>query len=214
MKIIKLTQLVAIAVIATTFSMTACKKGADSELTPHEIEDKKSKAFNEDLINRVCAYPYWTPTAITADTPVDIYKKGATTDIFSQRPKHQVDYYISVKRITDRYNNPKVESRLHFGPETLQNIKDKMAKEHFMTPEEIDEELQWRHEASFFLSKGAKKQRQVSWVQPFTEPKYTHSSQTYEITSFQSNELKLYAYDHELKTTIRVTFTGSKTIPQ
>lgn len=209
----KLTQLVAVAAIATTFSMTACKKGTDSDLTPQALEEKETNAYNEDMISRVCAYPYWKATAITADSPVDIYKKGATTDIFSQRPKHQVDYYISVKRVTDRNNNPKVESQLHFGPETLQGIKDEMTKE-LMTPDEIEEELKWRHKASFSLSKGAKDQRQIQWVQPFTELEYTHSSKTYELTSFKNNELKLHAYDHKLKTTIRVTFTGSKTIPQ
>lgn len=219
MKIKKLTPLVAAATIALA-SITACKKDAASQKTSMQIENEKNDAYREDMFNRICAYPYWKATAITADSPVDIYKKGATTDIFSQRPEHQTDYYISAKKVTKTVDYPgvgkrsfnEVESKLHFSPKMLKMKRDEIAKRGYKG-DEIDEKIKHWNETSFSLTR-VDHQRKIQWVKPFEEPKYTHSSEMYDITSFQNNELKLFYFDRELNTTVRVTFTGSKTIPQ
>jgi len=213
MNIKKSKLLVAVAVSALTFSMTACKKDATSPKNPMQVESEKNNAYRDDMFSRICAYPYWKATAITADSPVDIYKKGATTDIFSQRPEHQTDYYISAKPSTGYWNNPEVNSTLHFSPKTIQMKRDEIAKDGY-TADEIDEKIRQWKDVGFYLNKGRNDQRQIKWVKPFEEPPYTHSTELYDITSFQNNELKLFYFDRELNTTIRVTFTGSKTIPQ
>lgn len=220
MNIRKLTPLVAAATIALA-SITACKKDANSQKSPMQVENEKNDAYREDMFNRICAYPYWKATAIIADSPVDIYKKGSTTDILSQRPEHQTDYYISAKKVTKTFDYPgvgkrssnEVESKLHFGPKTLQMKRDEIAKRGYKG-DEIDEKIKQWNETPFSLTRGLDHQRKIKWVKPFEEPKYTHSSAMYDITSFQNNELKLFYFDIELNTTVRVTFTGSKTIPQ
>lgn len=211
MNIKKLTPLVAAATIALA-SITACKKDANSQKSPMQVENEKNDAYREDMFNRICAYPYWKATAIIADSPVDIYKKGATTDIFSQRPEHQTDYFISVKREI-RYNVPETGSWLHFGPKTIQMKRDEIAKRGYKGGE-IDEKIKQWKDVSISLTRGLDHKRKIQWVKPFEEPPYTHSTVMYDITSFQNNELKLFYFDRELNTTVRVTFTGSKTIPQ
>ncbi len=211
MNIKKLTPLVTIAAITLTL-IAACKKDKEANKTPMQIEREKNDAYREDIFKRVSAYPYWIPTAITAETPVDIYKKGATTDVFSQRPEHQTDYYISVKRVT-KYDNPELDSRLHFGHKTIQTKKEKMKNDGYK-PDRIEEQIDLMTKAYFSLSKGRNDVQQIQWVKPFAEPEGTHGHATYQMTTFQNNELKLHYYDHSLKTTIHVTFTGSKTIPQ
>ena len=227
MNIKKSKLLVSVAVSALTFSMTACKKDPNSNKNPTRIENEKNKAYREDMFNRISAYPYWKATAITADSPVDIYKKGATTDIFSQRPEHQTDYYISAKKVTETLDYPgvgprsqnEIETRLHFGPKTIQKLRDEYSRDGYK-PAEIDERINRRQESTFSLSKGSNGERQIQWVQPYHYRKYTHDYDRthdltlYQITSLQDNELKLFRFDKELNTTIRVTFTGSKTIPQ
>ena len=227
MNIKKSKLLVAVATIALA-SITACKKGGGAaESSPSREKNKQEKAFEEDINKRISTYRYWKPTAITADSPVDIYKKGATTDIFSQRPEHQADYHIEVEYITKElphYVNGKkyvedyysiVNSLLHFGPKTIQMKRDEIANDGYVyTPEKIEAKIRKWSEVTFSLSKDSKGERQLEWIKPFHDQKHTHSMTYYKIASLQNNEFKLYYFDKELNTTIRVTFTGSKTIPQ
>lgn len=212
MNIKKLTPLVAIAAI-TLASITACKKDPNSSKSPIRIRDEKERAARTDMFNRISAYPYWKATAITTDTPVDIYKKGPTTDIFSQRPEHQTDYFISVRQEI-RNNVTERGSWLHFGPKTIEMKKNNLLKNGY-TEDQINRIIRDWKDVSISFSNGMNNQLEIEWVQPFfADPKYTHSMVMYKMSSFQNNELKLYYFDTALKTTVRVTFTGSKTIPQ
>jgi hypothetical protein len=83
------------------------------------------------------------------------------------------------------------------------------------TEDEINEIISDWKDVSISFSHGMNNQLEIQWVQPFfADPEYTHSMVMYKMSSFQNNELKLYYFDKALNTTIRVTFTGSKTIPQ
>ena len=223
----KSTLLLSVAVILMV-SSSSCKKSSKEDIKLKQEElNNKHQLERLELLNRICAYPYWTATTVTADNPVDIYKKGATTDIFSQRPEHQTDYYISAKKVTETFDYPgvgprsqnEIETRLHFGPKTIQKLRDEYSRDGYK-PAEIDERINRRQESTFSLSKGSNGERQIQWVQPYHYRKYTHDYDRthdltlYQITSLQDNELKLFRFDKELNTTIRVTFTGSKTIPQ
>jgi hypothetical protein len=210
MNIRKSTLLLSLAVILM-ISSSSCKKSSKEDIKLNQEElNNKNKLERLELLNRICAYPYWTTTTVTADNPVDIYKKGATTDIFSQRPKHQSDYYIEVKLDPPHV----VDYVLHFNAKTIQGIKKDLAGDGWTT-REIDEEFETRKDRYFQLGIDESLNRTLEWIRPFSlYKKRAYGNQYYRIESIQENILKLYYFDKELSTTIRVTFTGSKTIPQ
>lgn len=178
----------------TTIIATGCKKDKSDYLTPYEVQSNQNKKEATDIRGKICAYPYWTATEILADKAVDIYKKGATRDIFSQRPDHQADYFIEVKYSTDDVWNT-MNYKLHFGSKKL-------------PAKSYNEEGQFG-----FTRDNNNNKLLIDWIRPYEEPKYTFSNDSYYLESLQGNVLKLYSYDITLKTTVHLTFIGSNIKP-
>ena len=153
------------------------------------------------MVNKICAYPYWIATDIVADAPVDLYGKGATRDVFSQRPEHQGDYYIEVKQaieggIPEGYPTyPVIKCKLHFGNKKRPDQKE-------------------LKQDTFYFNNTTDGRIQLYWIRPYEKPLHTYDTSNYFVESVQDNELKLYDYDYYLlKTTVHVTFKGSNTKP-
>lgn len=177
----------------TTVVATGCKKDKSDYLTPYEAQSNQNKKEVANIRGQICAYPYWTATEILSDKAVDIYKKGATRDIFSQRPDHQANYYIEVKYSTDETWNL-MDYKMHFGSKRLHD-----------QPE--------TEESQFGFYRDTDNKILIDWVRPYEAPKYTFGISTYNVESIQGNRLKLYRYDITLQTIVRVTFIGSNTKP-
>ena len=177
----------------TTIVATSCKKD-NTDITPREAQSTQNKKEVEDKRTQVSAYRYWTATEILSDKAVDLYQKGATRDIFSQRPEHQSDYFIEVTYTNNQFWNM-VDYKLHFGNKKL--------------PGKL-----YNEEGQFgFYKDQDNTKTQIDWIKPYEEPKSTFSISTYNLESIQGNQLKLSRYDNTIQTTVHVTFIGSNTKP-
>lgn len=170
---------------------TSCKKD-NTDLAAREVQSTQNKKEVGEKRTQVCSYRYWTATEILSDKAVDLYKKGTTRDIFSQRPDHQADYFIEIA-----YNEvwSDMTYKLHFGSKKL--------------PSQSETE-----DGTLGFSRNPDNNKlQVDWIRPYEAPKYTFGISTYNLESLQGNQLKLSRYDNTLQTTVHVTFAGSNVKP-
>lgn len=180
-----------LATAITTTIATGCKK-ENTDITPREVQNTQYKNEVGEKRSQITSYRYWTATEILSDKAVDLYKKGATRDIFSQRPEHQADYFIEVT-----YNETwsDMNYKLHFGSKKL--------------PGQL-----YNEEGTFGFSRNPDNNKmQIDWIRPYEAPKYTFGISTYYLESIQGNQLKFYRYDNTLQTTVHVTFIGSNVKP-
>ena len=181
-----------IGAIATIIS-TGCKKDKSDPLTTPETQN-----ITKDLTalkNSITTYRYWITTEIITDKAIDLYGKGATKNLFSQRPDHQTDYFIEVSSNEDK-TETLMDYKLHFGSKKLPKKS-------------------WHEEGQFRCATNPENNNKlfIDWIQPYIDPKYTFEIDSYYIESLKDNVLKLYSYDSEIETTVHLTFIGSNTKP-
>ncbi len=172
---------------------TGCKKDKNDPLAKPQTQDLKKETT--EIRNRITSYRYWTTTEIVTDKAVNIYGKGATRNVFSQRPAHQADYFIEITPNKDETSN-RMDYKIHFGSKKLPGP-------------------QWNEEGHLRCTTNPENNNMlfIDWIQPYVDPKYTFEIDSYYVESIKENVLKLYSNDSELGTTVHLTFIGSNTKP-
>lgn len=192
MSIKKLTPLVAMAAIATIFSFTACKKSnTSSDKEGNEIMRRQS--VSKDIQKQICAFDGgWKVESILADKPVDVFKKGATKDIYSQRPACQSDDHFDITYQEKGY--PKAVVSFN----ALKYIDEKYPD--YNTDTELVE---------FEVDHNPDNSTTIRAPKMFGDESYMKNV-TYKMESLKNNKLHLSYEDKALETTIRVVLIGKK----